>query len=659
MKVAPAVFFCALMLAAFPVACLTTAFAEPKHGLSIFGALKYPADFKHFDYVDPDAPKGGRIITMGTTGSSSYDSFNNYIVKGDAAQGLDLLFDSLMVRAVDEPDAMYGLIAKTAEVAGDGMSVTFKLRAQAKFSDGTAVTSEDVIASFKLLKEKARPEYGLALRDVEKAEAPDSETVVYGFKGSLVRDLPVTLASLPVFSKAYYEKHNFEESNLDPPLGSGPYLMKDFKPGASVSYKLKPDYWAKDLPVNKGRFNFEEIRFEYFRERTVEQEAIKSGVLDLREEFTSFAWATGYDVAAVRDHRLIRDTLPDENPSGAQGFFINTRREKFKDVRVRRALGEAFDFEWSNNKLFYKLYTRTQSFFENSDMKASGKPSPEELALLEPYKDMVAAEVFGEPVSPPVTDGTGNNRENLKMAHDLLAEAGWTIEREAIDDASCGLVCRLLTSLGLKSKPVASVARNAKGETLDIEILYFEDAFERIISPYVANLKKIGVNAMARKVDPAQYERRYKSFDFDITIQRLSLRLTPGTELRSFWGSQSARLDGSQNLSGIADPVVDVLIDKVIAAKSRAELLTATHAIDRVLRAGYYWVPHWYKASHNVAYWDKFSRPETSAKYDPGILDTWWFDKDKAAALAARGGTSSKSSAPAGGTPEAAKSEGK
>ena len=313
------------------------------------------------------------------------------------------------------------------------------------------------------------------------------------------------------------------------------------------------------------------------------------------------------------------DKLPDETPSGAQGWFINTRRDKFKDPRVRQALGDVFDFEWSNNKLFYKLYTRTQSFFENSDMKAKGKPSPEELALLEPFKDKLAPEVFGEPYSPPTTDGTGNNRESLKRAYDLLTAAGWKLGSDRL-------------------------ARNAKGETLDMEILFFEDAFERIITPYIENLKKVGVNATARRVDPAQYERRRKSFDYDMSIERYSLRLTPGVELRSYWGSESAKMDGSQNLSGIADPVVDALIEKVVVAKSRAELLTATHAIDRVLRAGHYWVPHWYKASHNVAYWDKFSRPEKAAKYDPGILDTWWFDDKKAAALASK-------AAPAGNSP--------
>lgn len=594
--------------------------AEPRHGLSVFGELKYPADFTHFDYVNPDAPKGGRVVTMGTGGAATFDSFNNFIVKGDAAQGLDFLFDTLMVRATDEPDAMYGLVARSADLAADGLSITFKLRPEAKFSDGTPLTSADVISSFNLLKERGPPGLTLALRDVVKAEAPDAETAVFAFKGNLTRDLPVMLAGLPVLSKAYYEKHAFEETSLEPPLGSGPYLMKDFKAGTYVEYKRRADYWAKDLPVNRGRYNFDEIRFDYYRDRNIELERLKAGDFDVREEFSSLAWATKYDIPAVKEGHLVRASLPDENPSGAQGFFINTRRDKFKDARVREALGLCFDFEWSNNKLFYKLYTRTQSFFENSDMKASGKASPEEIALLEPFKDKLPPSIYDEPYSPPTTDGSGNNRDNLKKAFDLLKAAGWTIGSDHI-------------------------ARNAKGETLDIEILFFEDAFERIITPYVDNLKKVGVNATARRVDPAQYERRRKSFDYDLSIERYSLRLTPGAELRSYWGSESAKMDGSQNLSGIADPAIDALIEKVIAAKSRAELVTATRAIDRVLRASHYWVPHWYKASHNVAYWDKFAKPATQAKYDPGILDTWWYDAAKAAALnGAKGDTTASPS---------------
>ena len=599
------------LLAVLAVFGTGVAVAEPRHGLSIFGDLKYPVDFKHFDYVNADAPKGARMVTMGTGGATTFDSLNLFILKGDKAQGLETLFDSLMVRANDEPDAMYGLVAESADVASDGLSVTFKLRPEAKFSDGTPVTAEDVAASFTLLKEKGAPEYSLALHDVVLAEALDAATVKYTFKGELTRDLPAIVAQLPVLSKTYYAAQPFDETSLKAPLGSGPYRIKDFKPGTFISFARRADYWAKDLPVNRGRYNFDEVRYDYYRDRTVELEALKSGNFDYREEFTSVNWATAYDIPAVKDGRLIKDTLPDERPSGAQGYFINTRRDKFKDIRVREALDQAFDFEWSNKKLFYGLYQRTASFFENSDMKASGAPSPEETKLLEPFKDELPPDVFNAPYAPPVTDGSGNNREGLKKARELLVAAGW---KPGTD--------RLL--------------RNAKGETLDIEFLMFEPMFERITQPYVNNLKVIGVNATMRMVDPAQYERRMKAFDFDMSTQRYSLRLTPGVELRSYWGSEAAKIDGSFNLAGISDPVIDALVDKAMAAKSRADLVTATRAIDRVLRAGHYWVPHWYKASHTVAYWNKFARPDKNAKYDPGVLDTWWIDSAKAEALNAR-----------------------
>jgi microcin C transport system substrate-binding protein len=582
--------------------------AEPRHGLSIFGELKYGPDFQHFDYVNPAAPKGGRMVTMGTGGANTYDTLNQYILKGDAAQGLDFLFDSLMVRAQDEPDAVYGLIAKSADVASDGLSVTFKLRPEAKFADGTPLTAADVIYSFTALKEKGHPAISMTLHDVVSAEALDPETVRYTFKGTLTRDLPIIVAQLPVLSKAYYSKQPFEETSLKPPLGSGPYKIKDFKPGTYITYTRREDYWAKDLPVNRGRYNFDEIRYDYYRDRNIELEALLSGQFDFREEFSSGAWATRYDIPAVREGRLITVVLPDQRPSGAQGYFINTRRDKLKDPRVREALDLVFDFQWSNKKLFYSLYKRTTSYFENSDMKASGKPSPEELALLEPFKHKLSPEVFGEPYTPPVTDGSGNNRDNLKKARDLLIAAGWTPGPD-------------------------HMLHNAKGETLTIEFLEFEAMFERITVPYTDNLKRIGVDASFRLIDPAQYERRVKSFDFDVTTQRYSLRLTPGVELKSYWGSEAAKIDGSLNLPGINDPVVDALIDKAMAAKSRAELVTAMRAIDRVLRAGHYWVPQWYKASYSIAYWNKFSRPAVQPKYDAGVLDTWWFDSKKAEAL--------------------------
>ena len=357
--------------------------AEAKHGLSAFGDLSYPADFQHFAYANPDAPKGGTFSLVGWGGVTTFDSLNNYILKGDAAQGLELLFDTLMVRAADEPDAVYGLVAKSAEVAPDGMSVTFTLRPEAKFADGTPLTADDVAFSFETLKTKGHPLFAQTLADVVKVEALDPHTVRYSFKGELTRDLPLTVAELPIFSKAYYSKRDFAETTLDPPLGSGPYVVGDLKQGRTIVYKRNPDYWAKDLPVNRGRWNFDEIRFEYFRDRTAGMEAFKAGTYDFREEFTSKVWATEYDFPAIRAGKVKKEVLADETPSGTQGYFLNTRREQLKDPLVRQALDLAFDFEWTNRNLFYSLYTRTQSYFENSNMKAEGEPSPEEKALLE------------------------------------------------------------------------------------------------------------------------------------------------------------------------------------------------------------------------------------------------------------------------------------
>lgn len=583
--------------------------AEKRHGLSVFGELKYGPDFKHFDYANPDAPKGGRLSMIGTAGLVTFNSLNGFILRGDPAQGLEYVFDSLMTRAMDEPDAMYGLVAELVEISDDRRTATFHLRPEAEFSDGTPLTAQDVAFSLRILKEKGHPQIALPLRDVAKVEAVDAHTVRYHFKGEQLRDLPLTVAGLPIFSKAYYEDHEFDKTTMDPPIGSGPYRIGDFAQGRYITYERRDDYWAKDLPVNAGRFNFAELRYEYFRDRTAEFEALKAGVFDLREEFTSKVWATEYDIDQVKSGKIKLLTLPDDRPSGAQGFFINTRREKFSDPRVRKALDHAFDFEWTNRNQFYELYKRTTSFFENSDMKATGKPSEGELKLLEPFRETLPEEVFGEPYTPPVSDGSGHDRRLLRKAAKLLSEAGWTVK---------------------DGRRV-----NASGEVLEIEFLLFAPTFERIVAPFVKNLRLLGIDARMRFVDPAQFQQRLKSFDFDIITQRYVLRMTPGVEIRSYWGSRAAGMNGSYNLSGIADPAVDALIEHVIAAKSREELVTATRALDRVLRAGHYWVPHWYKAAHNIAYWDKFSRPETKPAYARGIIDLWWYDEAKAAKLAA------------------------
>lgn len=582
--------------------------AEPSHGLSTFGDLKYPANFTHFDYVNPEAPKGGPLSMIGTAGLTTFNSLNAFILKGDAAQGLNYLFDTLMVPAQDEPDAVYGLVAETADLAKNGLSVTFGLRQNARFADGTPVTAHDVVFSFNTIKEKGHPNLALQLRDVIKAVAVNDHRVTYEFKGQQLRDLGIIVAGLPILSKAYYSKNEFNKTTLDAPLGSGPYKIKSLQQGRQIIYERRDDYWAKDLPVNKGRYNFNELVYEYFRDRTAEFEALKAGAYDLREEFTSRVWATQYDIPQVKEGRLIIATLPDHNPSGAQGFFLNMRRDKFKDKRVRKAIDYAFDFKWTNEKLFYGAYKRTNSFFENSVMKANGKPQGAELALLQPFKSQLPAEVFLDAYTSPVSDGSGQDRKLLRKATQLLKQAGWAIKN--------------------------GVRVNNKGESFTIEFLTFSPSFERIIAPIVKNLKLLGITASIRRVDPAQYQERLKSFDFDITTRRYTLRNTPGVELRNYWSSAYADVKGSLNLSGIKDPVVDAMIEKVTQSKSREELNIAARALDRVLRAGHYWVPQWYKASHNVAYWNKFSSPATKPKYGRGIIETWWYDSAKAAKLA-------------------------
>ncbi len=592
--------------AALLAAVLMTApaIAEPRHGISIFGDLKYQPDFQHFDYVNPEAPKGGKIATIGITARDTFDSFNNYILKGDPAQGLALLFDSLMTRAYDEPDADYGLIARTADVAADRKSVSFALRAEAKFADGSAVTAEDVCDSFRLLSTLGNERIRLTIRDIEKCEVLGPLEVRYRFKGDNTRDLPNTVAELPVLSKAFYASHDFSKSGFDEPLGSGPYKIGLYKQGEFITYARRDDYWAKDLPVNRGRFNFDIVRYEYFRDRNAGFEAFKAGILDMREEYTSRDWATAYDFTAVKDGRVVKEVLPDETPSGAQGYFFNLRRPVFSDIRVRQALNLAFDFEWSNKNLFHGLYERTASFFELSPLKAEGMPSADELAILEPFRAELRPEVFGAAPLPPVSDGSGQDRKLLREASRLLDEAGWVAD--------------------------GPVRRNAKGETLSIEILNDSPSFERVFNPYIKNLKLLGIDATLRIVDEAQYQDRLKNFDFDIISSRFASDVTPGVGLRVFFGSQSAKSPGSYNLSGVQSPAIDALIENIIAAKSRGEIDIIGRALDRVLRAEHFWVPNWHKGSFWVAHWDVFGRPAIKPKYDRGFIETWWYDQDKA-----------------------------
>lgn len=590
---------------------IASAGAQKTHGLSSFGELKYPPSFQHFDYVNPDAPKGGKISTMGTGAVRTFNSFNPFVIRDDPAQGLvDFLFDSLMTSAADEPDAMYGLIAEAAEVAGDKRSVTFYLRPEAKFRDGSPVTAEDVVFSIDMLRDKtkAHPLFHTPLRDVEKGEVIDPHTVRFTFKGENLRDLPLIVAGMPIVLKAFYADKDFYKPSFVAPMGSGPYEIGDYKSGRFVTYKRRKDYWAADLPVNRGRWNFDEIRYEYYLDQTAALEALKADNYDLREEFSSKNWATEYSIPQVASRKIKMLALPDERPAGAQGFFINLRRDKFSDIRVRKALDYVFDFEWMNKNLFYGLYKRTTSFFVNSDLEATGEPSEAELKLLEPFRDQLPPEVFGEAYIPPATDGSGRNRKLRREAAKLLDEAGWKVGSDG-------------------------VRVNADGERLTIELLLEQPSLERIFGFYAEKLREIGIEVNIRNIDEAQYQVRQKEFDFDLDMSRFSLSITPGPNIRNLLGSEAAALKGSYNLSGIADPVVDALLDKMIGSKSREDLRIAARALDRVLRAKHFWVPQWYKAAHHIAFWDRFSWPDVKPKYARGILDTWWYNPERAAKI--------------------------
>jgi len=588
--------------------------AAEAHGMSAFGDLKYKADFQHFDYVNPDAPKGGTFSLIPSTRAYNqsfftFNSFNAYILKGEGAQGMNLTFVSLMVSAADEPDAMYGMAAKSVAISPDKLIYRFTLRPEARFHDGSKLTAQDVAFSLNTLKEKGHPLIVVQLRDLVKAEAADDATVVVTFAEKRARDVPLYVAGLPIFSKAYYSAHPFDESSLDAPLGSGPYRVGKYEVNRYVEYERVKDWWGADLPVSRGSYNFDIVRYEFYRDRDVAFEGFTGKNYLYREEFTSRIWATRYDFPAVKDGRVKLETLPDETPSGGQGWFINTRRAKFGDPRVREAFSYAFDFEWTNKTIMYGAYARTISPFQNSDLVAVGPPSPEELKLLEPFRGAVPEEVFGVPFLPPVSDGSGQDRTLLRKAQQLLNEAGL-----AVKDGK-----RLLPN----------------GEVFAVEFLIDEQSFQPHHGPFIKNLNTLGIEASLRLIDAVQFRARVEDFDFDITIERLTMSATPGDSLRPYFTSQAAATKGSYNLAGIANPAIDALVDKAIAAETRSELTTACRAIDRVFRAGRYWIPQWNRTTHPIAYWDQFSHPPKPPKYASGVgaPDIWWYDAAKAARL--------------------------
>lgn len=601
----------ALAAAKLPPARAQDAGAE-RHGMSAFGDLALGADFKRFAYVNPDAPKGGTysesVSSRGYNGSFlTFNSLNAYILKGDGAFGMDYTFATLMARNGDEPDAMYGFAARAVRISDDGLTYTFLMRPETKFHDGTPLTAQDVVWSLTTLKNKGHPIITQLLRDFNGAEVAGHDGVVVHFAPKRGRDVPLFVAGLPIFSSAYYGQHEFDQSTFDIPLGSGAYKVGRFDAGRFIEFHRVKDWWGADLPVMRGLYNFDVLRYEYYRDRDVGFEGFTAANYLFREEFTSRTWATRYNFPAFTDGRVKRRVIPDQTPSGAQGWFINTRRDKFKDRRLREALIDAFDFEWTNKTIMYGSYERTQSVFENSPMKAMGKPSPEEIALLEPFRGRVPDEVFGEPYVPPVTDGSGHDRRWLHHAAKLLTDAG------------CGI------KDGKRTLP--------SGEPLTIEFLVDEPNLEPHHLPYIKNLGVLGIQASLRLVDPVQYRSRVDDRDFDIIIDRFSFSSTPGDSLRTYFSSQAARLKGSQNEAGIADPAIDAMIDHAIAAKTRDDMIFACRALDRVFRAGRYWIPHWYKPTHWIAYWDVFGWPDKQPRYSRGVPESWWADAARAAAM--------------------------
>jgi microcin C transport system substrate-binding protein len=587
------------------------------HGLSVFGDLKYPPDFQHFDYVNLTAPKGGVFSTIPSvrTYNQSYYTFNSlnaFILKGEGAQGMDLAFATLMARAGDEPDAMYGLAAKSVQISPDKLTYRFTMRPEARFHDGSKLTAQDAAFSLMALKTKGHPLIVVQMRDLVKAEASDDATLIVTFAEKRARDVPLFVVSLPIFSQAYYATHPFDESTLDIPLGSGPYKVGKFEVNRYIEFERIKDWWGGDLPVSRGIYNYDIVRYEFYRDRDVAFEGFTAKNYLYREEFTARVWATRYDFPAVKDGRVKRETLPDDTPSGAQGWFMNLRRAQFKDSRVREAVIQAFDFEWTNKTIMYGAYARTVSPFQNSDMMANGPPSPEELKLLEPFRGQVPEEVFGQPFMPPVSDGSGQDRSLLRKASQLLLDAGLPIKD------------------GKRVLP--------NGEVFRIEFLVDEPSLEPHHAPYIKNLGTLGIEATFRVVDAVQYRARVEDFDFDMTMERFSMSATPGDAMRPFFSSQAAATKGSYNLAGIANPAIDALIEKIIGADNRTDLTIACRAFDRVFRAGRYWVPQWYRANHPIAYWDVFDHPNSLPRYQIdnhssslGERILWWYDAAKAA----------------------------
>jgi microcin C transport system substrate-binding protein len=576
------------------------------HALSLIGEPKYPADFANFDYVNPDAPKGG-VVRMADIGS--FDSLNPVLYKGEAAGGLALVFESLMADSLDEPSTSYGLIAEWASYPPDYSSVTFHLRKAARWQDGTPITPDDVIYSLDVNK-TANPRMGLYYKNVSRAEATGDNEVTFYFDVKNNRELPMIMGQLTILPKHYWTGKDASgnardpmKTTLEPPLGSGPYRIKQVTPGRSISYERVADYWGKDLPVNRGQWNYDEIRFDYYRDETVAFESFKAGNLDYWQESSAKNWATAYDFGAVRDGFIRRQEVAIKRTQPMQCFVLNLRRSQFQDRRVRQAFGLAFDFEWANKNLFYGQYARVGSYFQNGELSAPQEmPQGRELEILNEVKDGVPSEVFTEVHKNPVNNTPDDMRGNLRKAVELLKEAGWEIKNGTLTNVKTG-------------------------QQMKVEFLLVSQLFERIVQPYLRNLERLGIKGTIRMVDSAQYTRRLNGFDYDIVVSTFAQSDSPGNEQRDFWGSEAAERDGSMNLIGVKDPAIDKLVDHVIFAKDRAELVSATHALDRVLQWSEFVVPQWFSPNVRIAYWDRYGQPKVLPGLTPGFMQVWWFDQ--------------------------------
>jgi microcin C transport system substrate-binding protein len=594
-RLRPVAVLCLVMLV--PVQASAQAVSNAP-AIALYDTPKYKPGFKHLEYVNPDAPKGGWVRLAAD--SETFDSLNPFILKGIPAQGLvGGVFEPLMKRSTDEPYSLYGLLAQTVTMPKDRSWVEFRLNPKARFSDGAPVTAEDVVFTFETLKTKGHPFYRMYFAAVAGVRQTGPLSVRFSFKPGDNRELPLIVAEMPVVSKAYYTRVPFDRTSLDAPVGSGPYLVGQVKPGRTITYRRNQQYWGADLPVNRGMYNFDRIIYDYYRDATVALEAFKAGRYDFRLENVAKNWATAYDFPAVKNKQVIKAEIPHQIPTGMQAFIFNLRKPLFQDLRVRQAINLAFDFEWCNRTLFYGTYKRSQSYFSNSELAASGIPQGHELAALRPFRDQLPAELFKLPFTQPVNTRPEDIRYHLRKAQTLLAEAGFKVVDDRLIDPATG-------------KPVV------------IEMLLSNASFERVVAAFAANLKRLGITMTIRSVDASQYQNRVRQFDYDMIMTVFPQTVAPGNEQRTFWDSEFADTPGSQNLIGIKNPVVDKLVAQLIAAPDWETLKARARALDRVLLWNQYVVPNWYLGRFRMAYWDKFGRPDVMPLYAPGFPEAWW-----------------------------------